>query len=68
MTDCFSCDSTQVLHVSILVVFSFLAVASVGFRLWARKIQRIGLEFNDYICVAGLLLALAAAVFAINCE
>lgn len=68
MADCFSCDSTRVMHVSVLLVFSFVAFVSVVFRLWARKIQRIRLELNDYICVVGLVFTLAATIFAIYCE
>ena len=55
MEDCLTCDSTQVMHVCVLSVFSFAALISVVFRLCARKIQMIRLELNDYLCIAGLV-------------
>ena len=55
MADCFACDSTRVMHVCVLSAFSFVALVSVIFRLWARKIQRLKLELNDYLCIVGLV-------------
>lgn len=59
----FSQDSTRVMHVVLLSVFSFLAVAAVLFRLWARKIQRNRWEANDYLVIVGLIWALALSIF-----
>lgn len=56
------------MHVSILSLFSFLALVSVTCRLWARKIQKLRLDLNDYLYIFGLIFALASAVFAIHCE
>lgn len=51
----FSQDSTRVMHVAVLSVFSFLALVAVIFRLWARKIQRNKWETNDYLVIVGLV-------------
>lgn len=55
MADCFTCDSTRVMHVCVLSAFSFAALTSVVLRLSARKLQKIRLELNDYLCIAGLV-------------
>ena len=55
MTDCFTCDFVRLMHVSVLSAFSFLALVSVVLRLCARKIQRVKLELNDYLCIVGLV-------------
>ena len=55
MEDCFTCDSTRVIHFGVLTAFSFAAFISVLFRLCARKIQMIRLELNDYLCIVGLV-------------
>lgn len=54
-SQCFRCDSTQVMHVALLATFAFLALVSVLFRLWSRKIQRMTLALNDYLCIVGLV-------------
>ncbi|MCJ1279015.1 hypothetical protein MMC21_006836 [Puttea exsequens] len=64
--DCFSCDSTRVMHVIVIAVFTFLGLIATAFRLWARKIQRIGLEINDYLCIAGLIFTIALSMFTLN--
>ena len=55
MADCFVCDFARVMHVSVLSAFSFFALVSVVFRLWARRIQKVKLELNDYLCIVGLV-------------
>lgn len=42
-------------HVTIISVFSALASVAVILRFWARKIQRMSLELNDYLIVLGLV-------------
>lgn len=55
MTDCFNCDSMRVMHICVLSAFSFTALVSVISRLWARKIRKIQLELDDYLCIVGLV-------------
>lgn len=55
MADCFTRDTTRVMHVSVLSAFSFATLVSVILRLCARKIQRMELELNDYLCLVGLV-------------
>ena len=55
MAGCFSCDPVRVMHVCVLSVFSFAALVFVVLRLFARKIQMIRWELNDYLCIAGLV-------------
>ena len=55
----FSQDPTRVMHVIILSVFSFVALISVIFRLWARKLQKNIWEANDYLVIVGLVGAAA---------
>ncbi|CAF9903843.1 MAG: hypothetical protein ALECFALPRED_003006 [Alectoria fallacina] len=62
----FSQDSTRVMHVAVLSVFSFLALVAVIFRLWARKIQRNKWETNDYLVIVGLIWALALSIFTMH--
>ena len=42
-------------HVTIISVFSGLASVAVGLRFWARRIQKMSLELNDYFIVLGLV-------------
>ncbi len=42
-------------HVSIISVFSGLASVAVVLRFWARSIQKMSLELNDYLIVLGLV-------------
>lgn len=51
----FKDDPTRIAHVSVLSVFSFLALAAVIFRLWARKIQRKMWDLSDYLIIVGLV-------------
>ena len=53
-----TCDSAKTMHVSVLSVFAFLALVSVIFRLWARRIKKIRLEMSDYLCFAGFVHAI----------
>ncbi|CAF9933487.1 MAG: hypothetical protein ALECFALPRED_005609 [Alectoria fallacina] len=66
MANCFTCDSTPVMHVCVLSAFSFATLLSVIFRFCARRIQRIRLELNDYLCIVGLVFTLASTVFTIR--
>lgn len=49
--------SYYIKHVIIISVFSGLASVAVIFRLWARRIQKMSLELNDYLIVFGLVRA-----------
>ncbi|CAD6591541.1 MAG: hypothetical protein ASARMPREDX12_005215 [Alectoria sarmentosa] len=51
--------SYHIAHSVLLLVLSILAILAVALRFWARKIQKIALEPNDYLIVAGLIFALA---------
>ena len=42
-------------HVTIISVFSGLAAVAVVLRYWARKIQNMSLELNDYLILLGLV-------------
>lgn len=44
------------------VVFLALDFIAVGLRLWARRLKRRSLEFNDYAILAALVLALDSAL------
>lgn len=55
MADCFRCDPMRVMHVCVLSAFSFTALVSVISRLCARKIRKIELELDDYLCIVGLV-------------
>lgn len=45
-------------HITVISVFSGLASVAVVLRFWARRIQRMSPELNDYFIVLGLLCAL----------
>lgn len=45
-------------HVTIISLVSALASVAVILRFWARRIQSMSLELNDYLIVLGLLCAL----------
>lgn len=49
--------SYYVKHAAIIAVFCGLASVAVIFRLWARRIQKMSLELNDYLIVFGLVSA-----------
>lgn len=51
----FSQDPARVTHVAVLSVFSFVAVAAVVLRLWARKLSKNVWEANDYLVIVGLV-------------
>ena len=55
MVSCSACDETTIIEVSVLSVFSFVALAFVILRLGSRSIKRAGLEANDSLCIAGLV-------------
>ena len=42
-------------HVAVISIFSALASVAVGLRIWARRIQRMSLELNDYFIMIGLV-------------
>ena len=42
-------------HATIIAVFSAVASVAVGLRFWARRIQNMSLELNDYLIVVGLV-------------
>lgn len=44
-------------HVTIISVFTVLASVAVGLRFWARRIQKMSLEWNDYFIILGLVWA-----------
>ena len=39
----------------VVIVLSAIATLTVALRIWARKIQKLRLELNDYCIVAGLV-------------
>ena len=41
--------------VIVVIVLSAIATLTVALRIWARKIQKLRLELNDYCIVAGLV-------------
>lgn len=47
--------SYHITHSVLLFVLSIFATLAVALRFWARKIQNIALEPNDYLIVAGLV-------------
>lgn len=63
MADCATCDPSKIMHVSVISVFAFLALMSLIFRLWARMIKRNRLEWNDYLCVGGLVFIASSEEF-----
>lgn len=42
-------------HVTIISVFTGLAFVAVVLRFWARRMQKMSLELNDYLIVLGLV-------------
>ncbi|KAF6220389.1 hypothetical protein HO133_003521 [Letharia lupina] len=66
MADCATCDPSKIMHVSVISVFAFLALMSLIFRLWARMIKRNRLEWNDYLCVGGLVFTLASTSVSVH--
>ena len=62
MADCLTCDSARVMHVCVLSAFSLAALVFVVFRLCARRIQKIKLELNDYLCIVGLVCCMVSNV------
>lgn len=65
MADCTGCDQSKVMHVAVVSVFAFVALVSVIFRLWARSIKSVRLELNDYLCIGGLIFAIASTVLSV---
>ena len=47
----------------LLLVFSIIAILAVALRFWARRIQKVCLELNDYMIVLGLVGELSPLVF-----
>ena len=47
----------------LLLIFSIIATLAVVLRFWARRIQKIRLELNDYMIVLGLVGELSPFVF-----
>lgn len=47
--------SYLMVHSVLLIVFSSIAMLAVALRFWARRIQRVALELNDYLVVPGLV-------------
>lgn len=39
----------------VVIILSAIATLSVALRIWARGIQKLRLELNDYCIVAGLV-------------
>ena len=46
----------------ILLVFSIIAILAVVLRFWARRIQKVRFELNDYMIVLGLVGTLSALI------
>lgn len=42
-------------QITIVAVFSLLASVTVILRFWARRIQKMALDLNDYLIVPGLV-------------
>ena len=51
----FSQDTTRIMHVAVISVFSFIALLAVIFRLWARRLSKNIWEANDYLIIVGLV-------------
>ena len=49
----------------LLLTFCIVASLAVALRVWARRIQKVGLELNDYFIVLGLVCELATLVLLI---
>ena len=47
--------SYLIVHSVLLVVFASIAIVAVALRFWARRIQRLALQMNDYLIVLGLV-------------
>jgi hypothetical protein len=52
-------SSQGITLIIICAVFLVPAVAAVGLRIWARRIQRVPLCFNDYAILLALVCCLA---------
>ena len=48
-------DSEGIMLLSVTVIFTALAILSVGFRVWSRKILRTPLDSSDYFCFLALV-------------
>ena len=48
-------ESYNIQHIIVLFVFSSLAIVAVILRFWSRRIQRLTLEWNDYLIIPGLV-------------
>lgn len=48
-------DYLRTPHGIVVLVFSAVATLAVALRIWARRIQKLRLELNDYCVVAGLV-------------
>ena len=46
----------------LLLVFSIIAILAVVLRFWARRIQKVRFELNDYMIVLGLVGTLSPLV------
>lgn len=42
-------------HITVISVFTGLASGAVILRYWARRIQKMSLELNDYLIVLALV-------------
>jgi len=51
----FKDDPDRVTRVTVLSIFTFIALVAVIFRSWARKIERNPWDLSDYLIVAGLV-------------
>ena len=51
--------SYQMVHSVLLLVFSSIAMLAVFLRFWARRIQKLALELNDFLIVLGLVSSLS---------
>ncbi|KAI1823142.1 hypothetical protein F4861DRAFT_343501 [Xylaria intraflava] len=43
-------------------VFSFLAIATLGLRLWSRRLQGVALAFNDYAAILATILSVGTVI------
>ena len=48
-------DSFYIKHIATLCVFSCLAISAVVLRFWSRRIQRLALEWSDFLILPGLV-------------
>ena len=47
--------SYHITHSVLLLVCSIFAILAVALRFWARKLQKVSPELNDYFIVVGLV-------------